>query len=55
MLTQELLLQMDGSVMATIAVATAGDVSDAEYGFMRPDRMQNTVRVPAGNGHTGTG
>lgn len=38
--------------MATIAGATAGNVSGAENGSLRPGRMQYTAGVPAGNGPT---
>ena len=41
--------------MATIAAATAGDVSDADNGSLHPGRMQNTAGVPAGNGLTEDG
>ena len=36
--------------MATIAAATAGDVSGAEKDSLLPGRMLNTAGVPAGNG-----
>jgi hypothetical protein len=38
--------------MATIPGATASAVSDAEYGSLRPGRMQNIAGMPAGNGLT---
>jgi hypothetical protein len=36
--------------MATIAAATAGDVSDAVNGSSPPGRRQYTVGPPVGNG-----
>ncbi|MHC4961719.1 MAG: hypothetical protein ACYTGA_06335 [Planctomycetota bacterium] len=41
--------------MATIAAATAGDVSDAENGSSPPGQMQDTAGPPAGNGRTESG
>jgi hypothetical protein len=41
--------------MATIAAATAGDVSDAVNGSSPPGRRQNTAGPPAGSGHTERG
>ena len=41
--------------MATIAAATAGDVSDAENGFLHLGRRQHTAGVLAVNGRTGSG
>ena len=41
--------------MATIAVATASDASDAGSGSLHPGRMQITAGMPAGNGPTESG